>query len=113
MAFSTVFEITESDTLPKLQRILQDAAGTVRTLAPDDVVTFRMASVTRDFSPPISEAATVNDRETGDVQYDWPVGAPQAGLYRAEFHVDDGAGGIITYPGGGEYIQVLVALPAA
>lgn len=102
-----MFSIKQGDSEPPLQVILKDADGKVAIINVGDVVTFRMSPVSVGVGPTVNATATVNDGTLGDVQYDWPGGAPAAGLYRAEFHVARVNGDSVTFPGDG-YIDVKI-----
>jgi hypothetical protein len=102
-----VFSVKQGDTEPPLQVLLKDSNGRAVVVNDGDLVTFRMAPVSASVGVIVNEAATVNDPLVGDVQYDWPGGAPSPGLYRAEFHLARLAGDELTFPGDG-YIDVKV-----
>lgn len=102
-----MFSVKQGDTEPPLQVLLKDANGRAVVVNVGDVVTFRMGPVSSGVGVAVNEPATVNDPLAGDVQYDWPGGAPSPGLYRAEFHLARVGGDELTFPGDG-YIDVKV-----
>lgn len=84
------------DTRPGLEATLVNPDGTPATVL-GTTVTFRMrSSVSREV---LVSGTAVLVGEPGKVRYDWAPGDTDlAGDYEARFVVDDGSGGISSYP---------------
>lgn len=89
--------LRRGDTRPPLTAQLVQPDGTPMPLA-GATVTFRMRnSVTRE--EVVSAAATIVSPGEGLVRYDWQAAdTAEAGDYEARFVVDDGSGGLTSFP---------------
>lgn len=94
------------DTLPVLEVQLVDSAGDAIVLAVDATVQFRMRAAAGG-ALKVNAAATVVDRTTGTVRFNWASGhTDTAGLFFAEFQVTDSSG-VITHPSA-RHLEVLL-----